>query len=58
MTVQQTVLMVEHGEDAEAVRVEVDGGVVRLVLEDGERLVFDAAELRSAVAPAGLREAA
>lgn len=63
MTEQAAVMMcvtdAPGGEpDSELVRAELTGGFVTLVREDGERLTFDAAELRSALAPAALRRAA
>lgn len=50
----------EHTPEAEAVMVEHAGDHVVLILDDGERLEFDAVELRTAIAGRGatLREAA
>lgn len=39
----------EHSPEFEYVRVDVDGDVVSLVLDDGERLTFDVTELRAAL---------
>ncbi len=64
MEPRETLLMAErrarpeHTPEAEPVLVRSAGGEVLLVLDDGEALAFDAAELRSALAPASLRSAA
>ena len=42
----------EHSGDSEGVLVHVEGQTIMLVLDDGEQLVFDAGELRSAVGEA------
>lgn len=49
----------EHSPEAEPVLAYVQGATVRLELDDGEILEFDAAELRAAIAGAtALMEAA
>jgi len=39
----------EHSGDSEGVLVHVEGQTIMLVLDDGEQLIFDASELRSAM---------
>lgn len=63
MEPRETLLMAfvpaeDGGHESEPVMVEVQGGDVVLRLADGGFLLFDAAELRSALAPASLRSAA
>lgn len=50
----------EHAPESEPVVIDVSGdGGAELWLDDGERLIFDAAELRAALeAPRATREAA
>lgn len=49
---RETFLMAIRDEEAEPTVIEVDETSATLVLDDGERLVFNATELRAALAVA------